>query len=144
MTELFWPTIAIAVVAGLGLLFAGTQVNRERKTREIELAENFLHDLQELNSEILEKYSTLDKEGKESLDIAFFNRLEWVCFLFNEKKIKDGKIKNFFEPAIKEWYEETFLKVMSQEYVDNPKSFYELKKFYNNIDKKKYQAKSKN
>jgi len=59
-------------------------------------------------------------------------------------KIRDGKIKNFFEPAVKEWYEETFLIVMSQEVVDNPKSFIELKKFYNNIDKKKYQDKSKN
>ena len=44
-----------------------------------------------------------------------FNDIEWLCFLINEKFISDRKIRKQFEPTLIEYYENMFLKYVSND-----------------------------
>jgi hypothetical protein len=44
-----------------------------------------------------------------------FNDIEWLCFLINEKFISDKKILGQFKPTLIDYYEETFLKYLSND-----------------------------
>ena len=44
-----------------------------------------------------------------------FNDIEWLCFLINEKFISDRKIRKQFEPTLIEYYDNSFLKYVSND-----------------------------
>jgi hypothetical protein len=48
-----------------------------------------------------------------------FNDIEWLCFLINEKFISDRKILKQLKPTLIDYYENTFLKYVSNDEKDS-------------------------
>lgn len=132
-----WNTVVSIVVAcsgiatAIALFFTIGSFLRIRKTEEIRLAESVFKDIRALQKDLSDINAVTgdDIRRKNSWRSQFFNTLEWLSFLINEKKIKDKKVINFYQPAIIEWYEKVFEKHMGDA-VHDPKEFPEFKKLY--------------
>ena len=121
--------VTVPIVAGFGLGFTVMQLKKQQETRELELIENIMKNLNYMNDRIADRDKTWTKEELRVWDIQFMNELEWLCFLFNEEKIKDKKLKKYWISAIKDWHDEIYLKHFEQKEIDDPKHYLEVKKF---------------
>ena len=116
-----------SIVAAIALGITALTFHRARKTEEVRLAESVFKDIRALEKDLSDTGN--DIKRKNSWRSQFFNTLEWLSFLINEKKMQDKKVINFYRPAIIEWYEKIFEKYMG-DVVHDPKEFPEFKKLY--------------
>lgn len=131
----FLPTIS-GIAASIGLIISAITLRKNNETRELHITENIVSDLKNLEREFLEKYAHKDETERRKWDILFFNSIEWLCFLINERKIRDKKIIYFFKDGLIAWYEDILVKHYSKEELDDQKIFPEFKKLYHELKKK--------
>ena len=130
MSELqTWAIVAVPIVTGLGLLFAYLELRKQQETRELQLVENIMKNLDDMERRLIDEAGKWDKGTMQSWDIQFMNEVEWLCFLFNEKKIRDKNLKEFWKGSIFQWHDDIFLKHFSKEEIENETVFTEVKKF---------------
>jgi hypothetical protein len=113
------------------------------KSEETKLAESVFKDIRMLEDQKskIQKDSVLAheraeiQESKKDWASLFFNTLEWLSFLINNKKIKDKKIVSYFKPALLAWYNDIFLDVdyIELDQVNDPKDYPELKKLIEDL-----------
>ena len=128
----FFSVIAVVI----GLFFTASSWSRDRKSRELQIAESRFKELQSLSREYYDKYNDMNEDKKKNWDDLFFNSLEWFAFLINEKRI-EKKIIAFFDDAIISYYEDIFVKVMPQNVIVDENQYEELKKLYKKLKKQK-------
>ena len=128
----FFSVIAVVI----GLFFTASSWSRDRKSRELQIAENRFKELQSLSREYYDKYNDMNEDKKKNWDDLFFNSLEWFAFLINEKRI-EKKVIAFFDDAIISYYEDIFVKVMPQNVIVDENQYEELKKLYKKLKKQK-------
>jgi len=128
------PEIIVIGAAVVTLIFTAKSWNKDRETRELQMAEGIFKDLRELEREYYDKFQKMTEEEKSQWDSLFFNTLEWFAFLINENKLKDKKIVDFFKPAIIEWFEDIFNVVYDASVKDDETQFEELKKLYKKLN----------
>ena len=135
---LFFSVIAVVI----GLFFTASSWSRDRKSRELQIAENRFKELQSLSREYYDKYNDMNEDKKKNWDDLFFNSLEWFTFLINEKRI-EKKVIAFFDDAIISYYEDIFVKVMPQNVIVDENQYEEFKKLYKKLKKQKENKPSK-
>lgn len=133
--ETYLPFFSVIAVV-IGLFFTASSWSRDRKSRELQIAENRFKELQSLSREYYDKYNDMNEDKKKNWDDLFFNSLEWFAFLINEKRI-EKKIIAFFDDAIISYYEDIFVKVMPQNVIVDENQYEELKKLYKKLKKQK-------
>ena len=124
--ELPWPVLTPSRAR-----FTIHDVTRKNnKTKQLEILESVYKDIKALEQRYYDEYD--GKEGKDvkTWDFQFFNQIEWLSFLINEKKLKDKKLVNFFKPAISDWYDNMFVKHWEKSVIEDEKQFEEFKKLY--------------
>lgn len=133
--ETYLPFFSVIAVV-IGLFFIASSWSRDRKSRELQIAESRFKELQSLSREYYDKYNDMNEDKKKNWDDLFFNSLEWFAFLINEKRI-EKKVIAFFDDAIILYYEDIFVKVMPQNVIVDENQYEELKKLYKKLKKQK-------
>jgi hypothetical protein len=139
-----WQIVgAIAAAGGLG--FTGYQLYKNNQTlkanneeqkesnrvRELQLLESAFQQIIATEQLWYERYKDkTDKKEIQEWGSLFFNRLEWLAFLINQKFMTDKELVNFFKDAIVGWYETLFVNHFPMEVINDDKSFPSLKKLY--------------
>jgi hypothetical protein len=135
------PEIIAGIAAGIGLYFTAKTFRHQQKQASFVMAENIDNDLRDLQKE-LAKISPKgpaaivginSKADMEDWDSRFFNLLEWLSFLINERQIKGKKIIAHFYPSIIQWYEQIFLTHATEHEKNDPKQYEELKRLYKRL-----------
>lgn len=133
--DLDWNTIAniattgMVLVAVLALFFHRKALLEEKKTRELQVFDNVFIHIRDLEEKFYVEYYEAPEETRKNWDSLFFNTIEYFSFLVNRKYLSDKQLAQFYEGALKMWYEEIFLKHASQEERDE-KIYPEFKKLY--------------
>jgi len=141
------PEIIAGTAAGIGLYFTARALSHQQSTDQIKLAEGVFRDLRalekeqsDINTEIT-RMSTTDfhfidgNRLRADWRSRFFNTLEWLSFLINERKVEDRKVVNYFKEGIIDWYDKIFLEQASDAEKTSPKQWPELKKLYKVLKK---------
>jgi hypothetical protein len=97
-----------------------------RKTEEIRLTEGILNDIRDLDDK--------EENEKDKLEWGrkFFNTIEWLSFLINNKHITDKKLIDFFKSPIHNWHRDWFTNssYIDDKTRDDPTEYEEFKKLY--------------
>jgi hypothetical protein len=139
--------IIAGFVAAIALFITYFTFRNFGRSEEIKLSESVFKDirsLEEQKSKVEESspFPTALLERRKDWASLFFNTLEWLSFLINNKKIKDKKIISFFKKAIIDWYDDIFLDTsyITQEQVEDSDEYRELKKLYKELTEGKYKV----
>jgi hypothetical protein len=139
--EIDYSSVIPTAIAVGGLVFAGITFWRDSQVRQLQIADDIFRNLQRLVrqlSDIVPKEvtDTVDKTKLSAWEDEFFNELEWLSFIINNKKLKEERLVLFFKGAIIGWYEDIFCKYATTEERNNPLLYAELKKLYQKWKKK--------
>ena len=135
-TELNFDSTATwigALAAAGGLIFTALQLRANNKTKQLEILESVYSDIKALEQKYYDDYDGHQEKDVKNWDSQFFNQLEWLSFLINEKKLKDKKLVSYLKPAIIDWYENMFLKHSEQSVINDEKQYEEFKKLYKKL-----------
>lgn len=136
------PEIIAGVAAAVGLVFAARILVHQQKMDQIKLIESVFKDARELQREYateLRKPQMPDPYGidfesfKSDWDSRFFNTVEWLSFLINEREVRLKKLIRYFKPSIIGWYEELFLRHAGDAVINDPEQYEEFKKLYKRL-----------
>lgn len=120
----------------VALFFIWNTFRHEKDKQQTQLAYDIFKDIRQLEQE----FSKLDKPVNGNFEVIddwysrYFNTLEWLSFLINEKKITNKETRGFLEPLIKESYEEFYMDSNRlKRSPDEPKEFSEFKRLYQKL-----------
>jgi hypothetical protein len=119
-----------SLAATIGLFFTGWQLRGNNKETQLQVAEKLFSDIKQLEADL---YAIPKDESAKvkHWQVLFLNQLEWAAFLINHKKIKDIELRQFFEMAMKDWYNQIYLTYLDRKESD----FEELQKWYKQFKK---------
>jgi hypothetical protein len=126
--------IIASSAAAIGLVFIGISFRRAKQTEETQFTESIFKDIRSFEDE----EEKIPAQDKKEWARKFFNTIEWLSFLINNNRIKDGKLIEFFRPGVLVWYEEWFC---DEVYVDKSSweddgEYTEFKKLYRKFKNK--------
>jgi len=125
-------TLLISLLAFIITLYFNIRSERENtKTRQLQLLDSIFNKIQNMETEYYKTYKNKNKKEKEEWDSLFFNNLEYLAFLVNNKYI-NWHLFLFFKDAFILWYDQILTKI-HPEWIKNPKKYEEIKKLYNRL-----------
>lgn len=119
----YWAPTGIAFFAGITLGLNAWHFIKTRKTEEIRLTESILKDLRDFE----EKRPKLEDDpgSRHEWGRQYFNAIEWLSFLINNKYINDKKLIDYFKHDVKAWHEKWFVYDYLQQHLRDGKEYYE-------------------
>ena len=128
-------TIAAVIVAAIAAAVAAFQLRESRRATQLQVFDATFNKLRELE----ESYRRENpKEGSERHWFnGFFNTLEYMSFLVNEKFIPQKLFTRFYRDAFILWFETIFLEKADAEQKSDPQRFFEFKKLYKRLKRKR-------
>jgi hypothetical protein len=131
ITPNLWDIIT-AVAASVGLGFTGYLLYKSNQTRDLQIVESTFHDILSTEERLI---YVMERLGSTELDLhewtLLFNRIEYLCLLINHGFIGDKELLHFFKNAIIGWYENWFVKYLSEDIVKNELAFPSFRFLYN-------------
>ena len=131
ITPNLWDIIT-AVAASVGLGFTGYLLYKSNQTRDLQIVESTFHDILSTEERLI---YVMERLGSTELDLhewtLLFNRIEYLCLLINHGFIGDKELLHFFKNAIIGWYENWFVKYLSEDIVKNELAFPSFRFWYN-------------
>jgi hypothetical protein len=124
--------IIVGIFAGIALVVNAQSFWKSRKTEQIRLSESILKDIRDSEDQIDKLIKdNASKEDKQEWGRRFFNTVEWLSFLINNKHITEQTLIDFYKPSFKMWHEEWFNHdYLEKDYRDNKKNYEEFRKLY--------------
>lgn len=132
------PEIIAGVAAGIGLIFTAMTFRRQQIHAQVRMMESVFNDIRDMERELSNlPESTIPDKLHRDWDSRFFNTLEWLAFLINERQVRHSKLVGFFKDAIVAWYEKVFLVYALDSEKTDETQYPELKKLYRKLKTKK-------
>ncbi len=97
-------SIATVVVTVLALIGAALALRRNAQAVELQVLEGIFRDLRGLDREYLATFHEMTKAEKNAWSTAFFNTVEYLCFVVNRGFVPNKRLRAFFfESALLSW-----------------------------------------
>ncbi len=130
----YWAPTGIAFFAGITLGINAWSFFRTRKTEEIRLTESILKDLRDFE----EKRPILEANAgsRHEWGRQYFNAIEWLSFLINNKYVNDKKLIDYFKHDVKKWHEKWFTNdYLEKRLIDGKEYYEEFRKLFKKFKK---------
>jgi hypothetical protein len=128
------PEVIAGIAAGIGLYFTARTFRHQQQQAQVRMIENVFNDIRDMEKELSNiPESTMPDKAHRDWDSRFFNTLEWLSFLINERQVRHSKLIGFFKESIIAWYENVFLLNALEDEKTDEKQYPELKKLYRKL-----------
>ena len=129
-------TISAVIVATSAAMVAALQLRESRRATQVQVFDATVNKLSELSESFYRENPEEGSEAERHWLNGFFNRLEYMSFLVNERFIPRKLFTRFYSDAFILWFETIFLNKASDEQKNDPQRFSEFKKLYERLKRK--------
>ena len=136
-------TIAAVIVAAIAAAVAAFQLRESRRATQVQVFDATFNKLRELDESYHRENPKEGSEADRHWLNGFFNTLEYMSFLVNEKFIPQKLFTRFYSDAFILWFETIFLEKADAEQKSDPQRLSEFKKLYKRLKRKKEDRASK-
>ncbi len=116
------------LLAALGLVGVWLGMRQNTRAMELQVLESIFRDIRELDRQYLAKFATWNPAQQNAWSATFFNTVEYLCFVVNQRITRDCVIKKFFFCALPSWRKTFDDHVRNNTIRDSPEMFPEFKK----------------
>jgi hypothetical protein len=107
--------IIVAAIYAITLFYTIVTFQRSKRLDQITSLGNVMTELRDVDRELAKIPSGSQfEEDRNPWYFRMFNSLEWLSFMINERLINDKKLIGYTKPMIISYYEDTFLKLVSE------------------------------
>jgi hypothetical protein len=120
-----------SVAAVIAIVYAARSVTASRRATQLQVFDGIFKEIKKLDAE----YRTCHSEGGNALKgwcYEFFNTIEYMAFLLNNKLILQREMQDFYKDAVRHWYE-TFVGNATRKDLDDPSFFPEFKRLHRKL-----------
>jgi hypothetical protein len=91
-------------VAAAGLFYAWRGIKQNTRAMELQILESIFRDVRELDREYIAEFHGWTHEQRNAWSATFFNTVEYLCFMVNQRITRDKALRSFFfADAIPAW-----------------------------------------
>jgi hypothetical protein len=91
-------------VAAAGLWYAWRGIKQNTRAMELQVLESIFRDVRELDREYIAEFESWTHQQKNAWSAAFFNTVEYLCFVVNRQITTDEALRRFFfSDALPAW-----------------------------------------
>jgi len=120
-------TAIATIFAAIGLFMTGAGMRQNALATQLQVLEGIFRDIRELDQRYLANFGGMSGTEKTAWSSAFFNTVEYLCFVVNNKLARRDALQGFFAEALPSW-KRTFDEHVSQGIlIDKPHHFSEFK-----------------
>ena len=129
-------TIVAVIVAAIAAAVAAFQLRESRRATQIQVFDATVNKLLKLDDSYYREKPEKGSEAERQWLYGFFNTLEYMSFLVNERFIPQKMFTRFYSDAFILWFETVFLNKADDEQKNDPQRFSEFKKLYKRLKRK--------
>jgi hypothetical protein len=91
-------------VAAAGLIYEWRGIKQNTRAMELQILESIFRDVRELDREYIAEFHGWTHEQRNAWSATFFNTVEYLCFMVNQRITRDKALRSFFfADAIPAW-----------------------------------------
>ena len=120
-------TALATVFAAGGLIMTGIGMRQNALATQLQVLEGIFRDIRELDNRYLSNFESMSDTEKNAWSFTFFNTVEYLCFVVNNRLARKDALQGFFAEALLSWKETFDDHVEKNILKDRPHLFSEFK-----------------